>query len=109
MKKFNELDYDEKKEVSALFANWLKDYTYEVIKHVMARAEEILNNEFAMNMLRELAKRENQEKGNFTRSIEDMLYDFKTFGDYDPRNHVLEHSKSYRDVLYDMYIRGYSN
>ena len=32
MKKFNELSREERYEVGALFANWLDDYTDEVIK-----------------------------------------------------------------------------
>lgn len=105
MKKYEEFSFDERTEIKALFANWLEEYTHEVIKKVMAKSEEIINNEFAMNMLRELATRENKELHHFTDDIGNMLNDYETFKDFNPHNHVLEHSEAYRMVLYDMFIR----
>ena len=35
MKKYNELKLNERKELNELFANWLKNYTHEVIVDVM--------------------------------------------------------------------------
>lgn len=109
MKKYSELTYDERTEIKALFANWLKEYSHETIKKVMAKSEEIINNEFTMNMLRELATRENKELYDFTNSIGSMLDDYEMYKAFNPHNHVLEHADAYRKVLYDMYIRGYNN
>ena len=104
MKRYEELSYDERTEVKAIFANWLCKYSNEVIKAVMKRSEEILNNEFAMNLLRELATRENKEMGDFERSLDSLFTDYEKFEKYDIHNHPLEHASAYRSVLYDMYI-----
>lgn len=105
MKKFENLTFDERKEVVELFGNWLKNYTHEVIVRVMEKRDEILANDFAMNFLRELKNREEKEQEDFNRSIESLMEDFDKYNQYDPHNHPLEHAKSYRDVLYDLYIR----
>ena len=105
MKNFNEMKMEERREIAELFSNWLKDYTHEVIKVVMLKADDIINNDFAMHLLKELKVREEKEYEDFYDSIGHMISDFETFGEYDPHSHVLEHSNSYRDVLYDMYIK----
>jgi hypothetical protein len=105
MKKFEDFTYDEQKEIRELFANWLKGYTEEVIYRVMERAEEIINNEFAMNLLKELKQREEEEQKDFTNSIECLITSFDSFKEYNPHNHPLTHADSYRDILYDMFIR----
>ena len=104
MKKFEELEFEEKKEITLLFANWLKDYTHEVIVKVISRRDEIINNEFAMNILKELKDREEKEEKDFAHSIGNLLGEFDTFKKYDPHKHVLTHSSSYRDILRDMYF-----
>ena len=105
MKKFEDFTYDEQKEIRELFANWLKEYTEEVIYRVMERAEEIINNEFAMNLLMELAKREKEESEDFYRSISRLLDNIENAKTCHPHNHPLTHAGSYRDILYDMFIR----
>jgi hypothetical protein len=105
MKKFEEMNTTEKQEIKELFANWLSHYTHEVIVKVMERSEEIINNEFAMNLLRELKEREEKEQEDFTNSIGNLMEHFETFKEYDPHNHPLTHAGSYRDILYDMFIR----
>lgn len=105
MKIYTEMNWDEKKEIAALFANWLKTYTHEVIVRVMEKSDEIINNEFAMNLLRELKDREEKERDDFSHSIGNLLGDFDTFQEFDPHNHPITHAGSYRDILYDMYIR----
>lgn len=105
MKKIKDLSYEERKEITALLANWLKNYTHEVIVIVMERREEIINNEFAMNLLRELKKREEEEMKDFESSITSLLGCFDDFKKYNPHNHPLTHAGSYRDILYDMFIR----
>ena len=79
MKKFEELGFEEKKEITLLFANWLKDYTHEVIVKVISRRDEIINNEFAMNILKELKDREEKEEKDFAHSIGNLLGEFDTF------------------------------
>ncbi len=105
MKKFENLEYNEKKEIAKLFSTWLGSYTHEVIVKVLAKRDEILNNDFAMNLLKELQKRTEEERKDFEKSIGFMMSDFDGFSKYDPHNHALSHAKSYRDVLYDMYIK----
>lgn len=105
MKKFEEMDHSEQREVSEMFAAWLGSYTHEVIVKVIARRDEIINNDFAMGLIKELKERTDIERKEFSQSIEFMMKDFDGFSKYDPHNHALSHAKSYRDVLYDMYIR----
>lgn len=103
--KIEDLSYTERKEVARLFGNWLKKYTGAVVVKVMARSEEILNNEFAMHLLKELSDRQDKEEKAFVDHMESLLEHYDDFKEYDPHNNPLEHSNSYRDVLYDMYIR----
>lgn len=104
-KKFNELKLEERKEIAELFTNWLGKYTDEVIKKVLERADEIINNEMAMHLLRELKARDEKEYSELTDSIRFLMEDFESFSGHDARSTCLTHAKSYRDVLYDMYIR----
>lgn len=105
MKKFEEMTYNERNEIVELFSNWLKDYTHEVILRVMTKRDEIIENDFAINLLKELYNREEKESDEFNHSIELLLDNYEDFKKYDPHSHVLEHSQSYRNVLYDMYIK----
>lgn len=106
MKTFDEItDRTERDEIVLLFANWLKDYTHEVIIRVLEKRDEIINNEFAMNLLKELKTREEKEKADFDNSMANLLSDFDKYKEYNPHNNPLTHAKSYRDILYDMYIR----
>ena len=102
--KFEELKYDEREEITSLFANWLKNYTHDIIISVISRRDEIINNEFVMNMLRELKAREETEEKEFAHSIGCLLYDFESFKEYDLHNNLLTHSGSYRDILRDLYF-----
>ena len=104
--KFNEIEsIKEKNEIVLLFSNWLKRYTHEVIVKVIERKDEIINNEFAMKLLKELKEREEKEVIYFNDSIDSLMFDFENFKEYDPHTHPLTHSNSYRDILYDMYIK----
>lgn len=105
MKRFEEMSHNEKQEAVVLLGNWLQAYTHEVIVKVLERREEILNNEFTMNLLKELKRREDAEQEEFNSDIEFLLRDYENFKQYDPHNHPTTHAKSYRDILYDMYIR----
>jgi len=103
MKNYTDLSYQEKKEFTNLLTNWLHIYTSEVINKVLEKAEEIYNNEFTMNMLKELKIREERELESLSSDI-DMIIQYKN--KVQLHLNCLTHSKSYRDVLYDMYIRN---
>lgn len=105
MKKFEEMTREERDEVVLLFTNWLKQYSHEVICRVMVKRDEIINNEFAMNLLRELKERQEEEFKDFNHSIENLLENFDTFKEFNPHSHPLTHAGSYRDILHDMYIK----
>ena len=106
MKKYEEMNTPESKEVTQVFVTWLKPYTHEVIVRVLAKRDEILNNEFAMNLLKELKERTEKEYKDFEHNIDNMLYNFEAFSEFNPHNHPLTHAGSYRDILYDMYIKN---
>ena len=106
MKKYEDLTRGEQQEVTRLFTTWLEKYSHEVIVKVIEQRDEIINNDFAMNLLKELCTRTESEKVDFKHSIENMLFHFDDFKKYNPHNHPLSHANSYRDVLYDMYIKN---
>gem|GEM_PF-4467564 len=107
--KISEMKYDQRKELAELLEAWLSMYVDEVYVKVMNQLPQIVENEMAMNFLRELKKRQDEEKEDRIRTIGCgfwTLEEDKKIED-DARLHTdcLSHSKSYRDVLYDMYIR----
>ena len=106
MKTFEQLEINEKREITTLIANWLQVYAQEVIVKVLAKRDEIISNEFAVNLLKELKAREETEQKDFADSIGWLLRNYDEHKEYNPHNHVLTHAKSYRDVLYDMYIKN---
>lgn len=87
--------------------NWLKEYTNEVIHRVLKNIKEIRDSDFACWMLKELYIREEKSLTNFKFIMNVMIDEYTKKGkaDNNPRLNVLEHPQSYRDVLYDMYIR----
>ena len=103
MKKLNEMTKNERDEIVLLFANWLKDYS-QVVVQVIEKRDEIINNEFTMNLMRELKAREETEEKDYNNSIARLLMCFDGFKEYDVHNHPITHANSYRDILYDMYI-----
>lgn len=104
MKHFMDLDHCEQVKIGGLFSNWLCQYTHDVICRVTAKVDEIINNDFAMKLLEELRLREDSERVDFELSIRYLMNNIDD-KDYDPHNHPITHSRSYRDVLYDMYIK----
>ena len=106
MKKFEQLTREEKAEITTLIANWLHQYTTKVIVAVLEKRDEIINNEFTVNLLRELKEREEKEKKEFTDTIGWLLRNYEDYNEFDPHDHAITHSKSYRDILYDMYIKN---
>lgn len=104
-KQIKDLSWEEKIELAKKFECWLGRYTQEVINKVLVKTEEIINNEFAMNLINELYVREEKEKKERINSINNLISDFETFKQFNIHNHCLTHSESYRDILYDMFIR----
>lgn len=96
----------EQKEFAKKLQAWLGEYTQEVFERVMKQMGEIINNEFALKMIDELYERTLKEQEDEIRHIEYALghEGAKNLDGF--HNHPLEHSKAYRDVLYDMFIRN---
>ena len=87
-----------------IVANWLKDYNNDVVVRVMKKYEQIINDKTTYTMLSKLYEEENKEEETFIHDIEYMV----KFGIKDETKDMLrlgEYSQSYREVLYDLYIR----
>ena len=87
-----------------IVANWLKNYSNDVVVKVMEKYEQIINDKTTYTMLSKLYKEENKEEETFIHDIEYMV----KFGITDETKDMLrigEYSRSYREVLYDLYIR----
>ena len=87
-----------------IVANWLKNYSNEVIVKVMENYEQIINDKTTYNMLYKLYVEENKEDATFINDIEYIV----KFGIKDETKDMLrlgECSRSYREVLHDLYIR----
>ena len=92
------------KEAIKFVANWLKDYSNEVVVRVMKNYDTIINDKTTYTMLSKLYEEENKEHEIFIQDIEYMV----EFGIKDDTKDMLrlgDCSRSYRDVLYDLYIR----
>lgn len=100
MKKIEEMNHIEREEIAEMLLSWLEDYTDDVINRVIPQIDEIINNETAMFMLKELHLRKKEEKDNHIRDLESHL----GVGNF-TRWTELTHSRSYGQVLADMYIR----
>ena len=100
MKKIEEMNRIEKEEFAVMLWSWLEGYTDEVINKVLPQVNDILNNETAMFMLKELHLRKKEEAETH---ISDLACHFDD-GNF-RRWTSLTHSSSYGDVLADMYIR----
>ena len=105
MKKFNERDYSERKEIVQLITNWLQPYTHKVVVRVLERQEEIINNEQTMKLLKELYVREEKEYKELYDRMFLLMENYEENKSCDVHNHPLIHADSYRDILYDMYIK----
>lgn len=105
-----ELNYQERKELAILLEDWLSRYTEEIISYVLTnKLEAILEDETAMHMLKELSTRKQKEKGSRIRHFEYMIMGLQDNESIDSvcryiHDYPLTHSKSYRDVLFDMFI-----
>ena len=104
MTNYKEANYLDKRLFTDLLANWLRPYTSEVINHVLKKVEEIYSNDTVMNMLKELKQREEKEIEDLDSSI---YFAIESNEEKEFHLNCLTHSRSYRDVLYDMFIRDY--
>ena len=87
-----------------IVANWLKYYNNDVVVKVMENYEQIINDKTTFNILSKLYEEENKEEKTFIHDIEYMV----KFGIKEETKDMLrlgEYSRSYREVLYDLYIR----
>ena len=92
------------KEAIKLVANWLKYYNNEVVVRVMKNYDNIINDKTSYTMLTKLYEEENKEHENLIHDIDYMV----VFGINDDTKDMLrlgKYSHSYREVLYDLYIR----
>ena len=95
--------YKSKYDLEVVVSNWLSKYVDEVIVRVLDKIDEIKNNDVAMFMLDELYERDQIEKKEFQNTIAHALLGTRTSTKF--RFNSLSHADSYRDVLYDMYIK----
>ena len=87
-----------------IMANWLKDYNNDVVVKVMKNYDNIINDKTTYNILSKLYVEENKERETFIQDIKDLI----EFGIKHYTKDMLrigEYSRSYREVLYDLYIR----
>lgn len=87
-----------------IVANWLKHYSNEVVVRVMKNYDTIINDKTTYTMLSKLYEEENKEEETFVHDIEYMV----KYGIKDETKDMLrlgEYSRSYREVLHDLYIR----
>lgn len=87
-----------------IVANWLKNYSNDVVVRVMEKYEQIINDKTTYTMLSKLYEEENKEEETFIYDIEYMV----KYGIKDETKDMLrlvEYSRSYREVLHDLYIR----
>ena len=90
--------------VIKIVANWLKNYNSEVVVRVMKNYDTIINDKTTYTLLSNLYERENKEEVDF-------IIDIKNIVEYGVKDETIdmlrisEYSQSYRDILYDLYIR----
>lgn len=97
--------FEEKKQIAQWLGTWLGCYTQEVYNKVAPNFPHIIEDAATLNLLRELHERTNQEREEISNIIfYDLEYnDTKTQTTL--HSTVMTHAQSYRDVLYDMYIK----
>lgn len=97
--------YEEKEQISQWLGTWLGCYTQEVYNKVAPNLPQIIEDGATLNLLRELHERTQQERDEVKKSIFfDIAFNDKGTPSALHRT-VMTHAQSYRDVLYDMYIK----
>ena len=97
--------YEEKKQIAQWLGTWLGCYTQEVYNKVAQNFPKIIEDDATLALLRELHERTQQEREEVKKSI---LFDIAFNDNGTPstlHRTVMTHAQSYRDVLYDMYIK----
>ena len=87
-----------------IVANWLKNYTSDVVVRVMKKYDDFINDETTYKLLDRLYELENKEDTSFIIDIKNMI-EYGVKDDTIDCIRISEYSNSYRDVLYDLYIR----
>lgn len=105
MKNIKEMNVDELDRLSLIVSNWLKNYTEEVTKKVIQKIDLIVADEMTMRLLNELYEREKSALKEYTNGIKNLISNYDEFNQYSLKESCLLHSSSYRDVLYDLYIK----
>ena len=87
-----------------IVANWLKNYSNEVVVKVMEKYEQIINDKTTYTILSKLYEEETKEEEIFIKDIEYMVK-YEITDEAKDMLRIGEYSRSYRKVLYDLYIR----
>ena len=87
-----------------IMANWLKNYSNDVVVKVMEKYEHIINDETSYAILSKLYEEETKEEEIFIHDIEYMVK-YEITDETKDMLRIGEHSRSYRKLLYDLYIR----
>lgn len=91
-------------------SNFCRLYVNEVCNKVISKIDIIINSPFILYALHELRAREEVERKKFISDFGWRLKfalsrDAEDDVSYDLHNHAISHSKSYRDVLYDLLVK----
>ena len=87
-----------------IMANWLKNYSNDIVVKVMEKYEQIINDKTTYTILSKLYEEENKEEEIFIQDIEYMVK-YEITEESKDMLRIGEYSRSYRKVLYDLYIR----
>ena len=90
--------------VIKIVANWLKNYSNEVVVRVMKNYDTIINDNTTLTLLSALYQKENKEEVNFILDIK-HIFEYGIEEETKDMLRLVENSRSYREVLYDLYIR----
>ena len=104
IEEYKNKSFADRKQFAVEMENWIGCYTQEVINKVMARIEEIISDKFTMDLIHQLYIRTLDERKERWMSIGMLIEDFEKFKEFDIHNHPSTHARSYRDILWDMYI-----
>ena len=87
-----------------IMANWLKNYSNDIVVKVMEKYEQIINDKTTYTILCKLYEEETKEEEIFIKDIEYMVK-YEITDEAKDMLRIGEYSRSYRKVLYDLYIR----
>lgn len=102
MTKFNMKRFTERQRLIKLAANWLKPYPENIINRALAQQDDIFSNPVTVRLLELLYDKEKHDNACFKEEIGNFLLDGEYIGFH---RTCTSNSNSYREVLYDMYLR----